>query len=110
MAEYIFYTDEGYTQDTNGNEIENCQVIGSAFGENKEEAKTNLLRENPWIEKVGFDTKRFIVRQLLTEEQKSDIKAVVDYLWEDEHKHFQELHYPKAHIYRLIKRLKNSCN
>ena len=79
MAEYIFYTDEGYTQDPNGNEIENCQVIGSAFSENKEEAKTNLLRENPWIEKSGFDTKRFVVRQLLTEEQKSDIKAVVDY-------------------------------
>ena len=49
-----------------------------------------------------------LVKQLLTEEQKADIKAVVDYLWEDEHKHFQEEHYPQNHIYRILKRLKSS--
>lgn len=50
-----------------------------------------------------------IVNQLLTEEQKADIKAVVDYLWEDERKHFQELHYSKNHIFRKLKHLKSSC-
>ena len=64
--------------------------------------------ENPWIEEVGFDMEDLLVKQLLTEEQKADIKAVVDYLWEDEHKHFQEEHYPKNHIYRILKRLKSS--
>ncbi len=49
-----------------------------------------------------------IVKQLFTEEQKADIKAMVDYLWEDEHKHFQELHYPKEHIYRIIKCMRSS--
>lgn len=110
MAEYIFYTNEGFTQDPKGNEIENCQVLGRAFGENEEEAKYNLLKENPWIKEAGFDVTRFIIKQLLTEEQKSDIKDVVDYLWEAEQKHFQELHYPQKHIYRTIKRLKDSCD
>ena len=49
MAEYIFYTTEGFTQDTKGNDVENCQLIGMALGENKNEAKNNLMKENPWI-------------------------------------------------------------
>ena len=108
MAEYVFYTKEGFTQDPNGNDVENCQVLGRAFGRNEDEARCNLLKENPWIEKAGFDTTVLIVKQLLTEEQKADIKAVVDYLWEDGHKHFQEQHYPKEHIFSILKRLKSS--
>lgn len=108
MSEYIFYTTEGFTQGPNGNDVENCQVLGRVFGRNEDEARCNLLKENPWVEEVGFDTTAVIVKQLLTEEQKADIKAVVDYLWKDEHKHFQEWHYPKNHIYRTLKRLKSS--
>lgn len=55
MAEYIFYTAEGFTQDPKGDEVENCQLIGRAFGENENEAKNNLLKENPWIDEHGFD-------------------------------------------------------
>lgn len=69
MSEYIFYTTEGFTQDPNENNIENCQVLGRAFGKNAKEARCNLLKENPWIEEAGFDTTDLIVKQLLTEEQ-----------------------------------------
>ena len=109
MSEFIFYTTEGFTQDPNGNDVENCQVLGRAFGRNKDEAKCNLIKKSPWIEEAGFDMTELIVKQLLTEEQKADIKAVVDYLWEDEHKHFQESHYSKEHIFKILKRLKNCC-
>ena len=34
MSEYIFYTTEGFTQAPNGNNVENCQVLGRAFGKN----------------------------------------------------------------------------
>lgn len=108
MSEYIFYTTEGFTQAPNGNDVENCQVLGRAIGKNETEAKYNLFKENPWIEEAEFDTTNMIVKQLLTEEQKADIKTVVDYLWKDEHKHFQEEHYPKDHIYRILKRLKRT--
>ena len=64
MAEYIFYTTEGFTQDTKGNDVENCQLIGMAFGENKNEAKNNLMKENPWIKEHNFDEKMFITKEL----------------------------------------------
>jgi len=108
MSEYIFYTTEGFTQGPNGNDVENCQVLGRTFGKNEKEARCNLLKDNPWIEEAEFDTTDLIVKQLLTEEQKADIKAVVDYLWENEYKHFQKSHYPKEHICRILKRLKSS--
>lgn len=67
MNEYIFYTTEGYTiAPTEDYEVENCQVLGCAFGINKNEAKDNLLKENPWIVEAGFNESEFIVRQLLT--------------------------------------------
>ena len=66
MAEYIFYTSEGFTQAPSGNEVENCQVLGIALGENEKEAEHNLLKENPWIKETGFDTTHFIVKQLFT--------------------------------------------
>lgn len=65
MNEYIFYTTEGFTQDPNGNDIENCQVLGCAFGNNPKEAEENLLKENPWIVEAGFSESEFIVRQLV---------------------------------------------
>ncbi len=67
MNEYIFYTPEGFTQDPNGNDIENCQLLGTANGKDEAEAKENLLKENPWIIEAGFAPSEFFVRQLVTE-------------------------------------------
>lgn len=64
MAEYIIYTTEGFTQDPNGNDIENCQMLGIAKGKDKVEAKENLIKDNPWIIEVGFAPTEFIIRQL----------------------------------------------
>ncbi len=66
MKEYIIYTTEGFTQDPNGNDIENCQMLGIAKGKDKMEAKVNLIKENPWIIEAGFDPTEFIIRQLKT--------------------------------------------
>lgn len=54
-----------------------------------------------------YTVENTIARQLLTASIVEDIKTVIDYLWTDEHKHFQENHYPKNHIFRVLKRLKN---
>lgn len=64
MAEYIFYTTEGFTQDPEGDDVENCQLIGRAFGNNENEAKNNLLKENLWIEEHGFDKEMLIGKEL----------------------------------------------
>lgn len=37
---------------------------------------------------------------------KKDIKSVVDYLWKDEKRHYQESEKPKGHIFLKLKALK----
>lgn len=69
MPEYIFYTTEGFTQTPDGSEVENCQVLGTASGKSREEAKRNLLNENPWIEQKGFNSACFIVKQIMIEDK-----------------------------------------
>ena len=67
MKEYTIYTAEGYTIAPNeGVEVENCQVLGCARGNDPAEARENLMRENPWIIEAGFHESEFIVRQLHT--------------------------------------------
>ena len=107
MNEYIFYTCEGYTYPPREDkEVENCQVIGRAFGENAQKAKENLLKDKPWIEECEFDPEEFICKQLLTEDNKRDIQTIVDYLLDDEYKHFEESEEPDDHIYHTLSRLK----
>ena len=66
MNEYIIYTLEGYTIAPNESiEVENCQVLGFANGSNMDEAVKNLLKDNPWITKAGYDASRFIMKKIL---------------------------------------------
>lgn len=81
MNEYFFYTVQGQTEaPDNTRPVENCQVLGRARGRHLEEAKANLLRENPWISVAGFETSNFLSAQLLTDEQQDDIKCVLAFL------------------------------
>lgn len=67
MNKYIFYTTEGHTIAPNENvEVENCQVLGCALGNNKDEAQKKLLKDNPWVNEAGFTASEFIVKQLQT--------------------------------------------
>lgn len=36
---------------------------------------------------------------------KDDIKTILDYLWQDEKRHYLESEYDKNHIFRVLKRL-----
>ena len=64
MAEYIFYTTEGYTQAPDGEDIENCQLLGRACGKDKSEALDNLLKDNPWIVERGYNPHEAISKEL----------------------------------------------
>lgn len=78
MNEYIFYTAEGRTDAPNESRpVENCQVLGKARGRHPAEAKANLLAENPWIVTAGFAPSEFFSAQLLTNEQRNDINALL---------------------------------
>ena len=108
MNEYIFYTTEGFTYPPiEGKDVENCQVLGQAFGNNVQDAKTQLEKRCPWIKDCGFDIEEAISKQVLTEENKKDINMVLEYLMEEEFKHYQEAAEPENHIYKVLLRLKD---
>ena len=64
MTEYIFYTTEGFTQAPDGEDIENCQLLGHAYGNDEHDALLNLLKENLWIEQRGFSPNEAIGKEL----------------------------------------------
>ena len=66
MTEYIFYTTEGFTQAPDGNDIENCQLLGRAYGKDKHDALSNLLKENPWIKERRFEPCETICKELVS--------------------------------------------
>lgn len=105
--EYIFYTTEGYTDAPNGSiEVENCQVLGIVRGSNESEAQENLMNENPRINEAGFNPTEFLVRQILTSDQRNDIKVLVDYLWADEERRLEDSEDKDNYIFNVLKRLK----
>ncbi len=63
MNHYIFYTTCGFTEDMNGNDTENCQVLGWGKGQNPEDAFEELKTEG-WV--GNFDN---IVCQELSNEK-----------------------------------------
>ena len=106
MNKYIFFTTEGTTYPAiEGKEVDNCQLLGRAYGQTPEEAKSNLLKDNPWIEDSGFDSDCVIVEQVLTEEQRKDIQTLVEYLHKDKDKFCEEWECPENHILKTIQRL-----
>ena len=81
MNEYLFFTPEGQTVAPNADaEIENCQILGRAKGEDALEARENLLTDNKWIAEAHFDPAKFLFAQVLTEDQQADIKALAKWV------------------------------
>lgn len=106
MNEYLFYTTEGVTYPPNITaDIENCQVLGYSKGKDKSLALHNLLVENPWIEESQFDVSKIIGVQIFSQDAKHALRKLVDYLWKDEEKHFEESGKPADHIFIIIQQL-----
>jgi len=60
MKSYIFITEEGVTYQPNSTtplelDIENCQVIGFAKGENEDDAFKNLTKRNDYLLDTSFN-------------------------------------------------------
>lgn len=110
MNEYVFYTFEGFTQSPNKTDCENLQILGFEKAENLEVAKEHLLVNNDWISRYGFDTEKILSKKILTEESLASIKTVVDYLWKDEEKDYEECLVSGKnvdnHIFKHLRKLK----
>lgn len=106
MNEYLFTTIEGITVSPNLSDVENCQLLARVDALNETDAYSRLFEENEWISESGFSPEVIMVDQVITKEQISDIKAIVDYLWEDEECSYEENGCPQDHIIVVLKRLK----
>ncbi len=105
MKRYIFYTPDGYTESPTNQPVENLQVLGQASGHNMGDALNSLLKNNQWITKNGFNENCIIGEQLLDESLKNNIKKIVEYLWTEEEKHYEE-NQCSNHIFLILKQLK----
>ena len=107
MNEYLIYTQQGITEAPKFDiDVNNCQVLGRATGENLLDAIDQLFLENIWIENAGFKKSECMGVQLLTSSQKEDINKVIDYLWEKEQIHYKECGHPDDHMFCSLLRLR----
>ena len=83
MAQYIFYTTEGFTQSPDGEDIENGQLHGCAYGKDKHDAMDNLLKENPWIKESGFEPREAICKRLASTDNAEDIISFITNLLDE---------------------------
>ena len=81
-------------------------MLARVDASNETDAYSRLFEENEWISESGFSSEGLIVDQVITKEQISDIKAIVDYLWEDEECSYEKNGCPQDHIIMVLKRLK----
>lgn len=111
MNEYIFYTTEGTTHSPQENqEIENCQVLGCATGNNIEDAKNNLLQDNTWISESGFNIDKAVAKQLVTENVRHNIHTIVEYLLQNKFLYTQEQQETKNIISQALYQLKKTVD
>ena len=109
MKEFIIYTTQGTTCGPNINvDVENCQLLGIIQSSTEMDAIQELFEKNEWIHRAGFTKDYVVAKQLFTSSNIKDTNELIDYLWNDEYKHFQENNNPKNHIFRVLKRLKES--
>ncbi len=68
MNRYVCYTAEGYTVAPNGEDIDNCQILGFVDAEDRHDAIEKLLKRNPWIEKYEFTTYDIVAARIFYED------------------------------------------
>ncbi|MBS1572390.1 MAG: hypothetical protein JST62_08375 [Bacteroidetes bacterium] len=110
MFKYIFYTDEGYTISPNDDILESFQILGFENGKTLQGGISNLLENNHWIEKSKFDIEKIKYKTILSSKDIENLRTLINYLWDDEKKHFEESEKPKDHIFHILKQLKLITN
>lgn len=110
MNKYIFYTHEGFSESLTGKECENLQILGFEEGDDTISAKKNLISSNPWIQELDFDSEMILTQQILSDENKKDIRNVIDYILPDEKKHLEESRAPDNPILVSLQKLKELVN
>jgi hypothetical protein len=107
MAQFIFYTLEGSTIAPNNTDVGNLQILGIENGLCPNDTLEKLLSDNKWIEETGFSKDKIKHYSIVPDSFQNDVQTIIDYLWVDEEKHFEESLKDDNHIFRVLRRLKN---
>ena len=110
MAQFIFYTFEGSTIAPNNTDVENLQILGIENGVNSNNALEKLLKNNKWIEESMFSKDKIKSYVIVSNSFQKDVQYLIDYLWNDEERHFEESGHNDNHIFKILQRLKNTIN
>ena len=54
MKNYLFFTSEGFTYDSNNKEIQNMQILGDSLGKNLDKAFINFKINQPYLKDFTF--------------------------------------------------------
>jgi hypothetical protein len=106
MAQFIFYTFEGGTIAPDNTEVENLQILGIENGLCSNDALEKLLTDNKWIEEYGFSKDDIKNYAIVSATFQNDVQTMIDYLWDDEKRHFEESEHKDNHIFNVLQRLK----
>jgi hypothetical protein len=55
MKKFLFYTNDGFTQDANGKEIENCQLLGWGEGVSLAEATNDFHIKHSYLNNYTYE-------------------------------------------------------
>jgi hypothetical protein len=56
MKKYLLFTPDGFTQDMEGADTENCQVLGCAAGRDLSDAVKRFRDDNNWINGYKYES------------------------------------------------------
>ena len=54
MKNFIFFTTEGFTTDSQSNEIDNSQILGTGKGDSLEDAFDNFRTNHSYLKEYSF--------------------------------------------------------
>ena len=54
MRNFIFFTEEGFTETPRNEDIENFQVLGMANGVDEEDASNNFIQKYDFLKNAGY--------------------------------------------------------
>ena len=108
MAQFIFYTLEGSAIAPNDEDIENLQILGIECGMHQNDALQKLLTDNKWIEGSGFSRDEIKSYVIVSTSFQNDVQTLIDYLWNDEKRHFEESGQDDNHIFKILQRIKKT--
>lgn len=74
MRNFIFYTSDGFTEDTERQEVDNCQVLGFGKGFNLNAAFLDFKNENSWLQDYNFE--EVIAQEIIGEAQHLELNHV----------------------------------